>query len=187
MIQFGHNDGLGNDITNPNGRPELGGLGEETQDVTRADGKVETVHTFGWYARKFIKDVRDKGATPIMMTTTVYNRWAPDGSFARAGSNVNFARQVAEQEKVLLLDHTTIISDTYDKLGQNVVRPLFGDGILHTNTAGAIINAEMFVSGIKALNVKPVADALNDKGKAIPTYKPATPVSATAVPAPGSQ
>jgi hypothetical protein len=52
---------------------------------------------------------------------------------------------VAEQEKVLLLDHITIISDTYDRLGQNVVRPLFEDGILHTNTAGAIINAEMFV------------------------------------------
>ena len=92
MIQFGHNDGTGSGVTNANGRPELGGLGEETQEVTRADGKVEIVHTFGWYARKYFKDVREKGATPILMTTTVYNRW-PNGVFARAGSNVGFARQ----------------------------------------------------------------------------------------------
>ncbi len=172
FIQFGHNDGTGTGVTNPNGRPELGGIGEETQDVTHPDGKVETVHTFGWYARKYIKDARDKGAIPVMMTSTVYNRWNPDGTFARAGSNVNFARQVAEQEKVPLLDHTLIISDQYDKLGKDVVVPLFGDGILHTDTAGAIVNAEMFVAGIKALDIKPLVDALNDKGKAIPAYKP---------------
>lgn len=172
MIQFGHNDGTGNNVTNPNGRPDLGGLGEETQDVTRADGKVETVHTFGWYARKYIKDVRDKGATPILMTTTVYNRWI-NGAFARAGSNVNFARQVAAQEKVLLLDHTMIISDNLEKLGQTAARPLFNGDNLHTTTQGAIANAEMFVAGMKALGIKPVVEALNDKGKAIPAYQPA--------------
>ncbi|HVY72358.1 MAG TPA: hypothetical protein VHH73_20655, partial [Verrucomicrobiae bacterium] len=169
----------------PNGRPELGGLGEETQDVTRADGKVETVHTFGWYARKYIKDARDKGAIPVLMTTTVYNRWSPEGVFARAGSNVNFARQVAEQEKVPLLDDTLIISDHYEKLGRDAVRPLYNSDNLHTTTLGAIVNAEMFVSGIKALNLKPLVDALNDKGKAIPAYqpkeaKPATPAATAA-------
>jgi len=183
MIQFGHNDGLGNDITNVNGRPELGGIGEETQDVTHADGKVETVHTFGWYARKYIEDVRAKGATPIMMTTTVYNRWNPDGSFARAGSNANFARQVAEQEKVLLLDDTAIISDHHQKAGQDAVRPLYNADNLHTTTLGAIVNAEMFISGMKALGIKPVVDALNDKGQAIPAYQPATPAATAATPA----
>ena len=172
MIQFGHNDGTGSGVTNANGRPELGGLGEETQEVTRADGKVETVHTFGWYARKYINGVREKGATPILMTTTVYNRW-PNGVFARAGSNVNLARQVAEQEKVLLLDHTMIISDHYEQLGQDAVRPLFNADNLHTTTLGAIANAEMFIAGMKVLGVKPVLDALNDKGAAIPAYKSA--------------
>jgi len=172
MIQFGHNDGTGNGVDNPNGRPELGGLGEETQDITHADGKVETVHTFGWYARKYIQDVRDKGATPILMTTTVYNRWNPDGSFARAGSNVAVARQVAAQEKVLLLDDTMIISDHHEKAGQDAVRPLYNGDNLHTTTLGAIVNAEMFISGMKALGIKPVVDALNDKGAAIPAYVP---------------
>ena len=145
FIQFGHNDGTGNDITNPNGRPELGGIGEETQDVTRADGKVETVHTYGWYARKYIKEAREKGAIPVMMTSTVYNRWNPDGSFANAGSNVKFARQVAEQEKVPLLDDTMIISAHHDKAGRDAVRQLFNNDNLHTTTLGAIVNAEMFV------------------------------------------
>lgn len=176
FIQFGHNDGTGNDITNPNGRPELGGIGEQTQDVTRADGKVETVHTYGWYARKYITEARAKGAIPVMMTSTVYNRW-PNGVFGRSGSNVAFARQVAEQEKVPLLDDTAIISDHYQTLGQDAVRPLFNADNLHTTTLGAIVNAEMFVSGVKALNLKPLVDALNDKGKALAAYQPAVPVA----------
>ncbi len=172
FIQFGHNDGTGNDITNPNGRPELGGIGEQSQEVTRADGKVEVVHTYGWYARKYITEARAKGAIPVMMTSTVYNRWN-NGNFGRAGSNVAFARQVAEQEKTPLLDHTNIISDYYQKLGQDAVRPLYNADNLHTTTLGAVANAEMFVAGIKALNIKPLVDALNDKGKAIPAYQPA--------------
>jgi lysophospholipase L1-like esterase len=183
MIQFGHNDGTGNGVTNPNGRPDLGGLGEETQDVTRADGKIETVHTFGWYARKYIQDVRDKGATPILMTTTVYNRWN-NGVFARAGSNVELARQVAAQEKVLLLDDTAIISDHYAQMSQDAARPFFNADNLHTTTLGAIVNAEMFVAGMKALGVKPVVDALNEKGQAIAAYVPAAaPTPAPSTPA----
>jgi len=184
FIQFGHNDGTGNNPKDPLYRQELGGLGEETLDVTRTDGTVETVHTFGWYARKYIKEAQDKGANPVMMTSTVYNRWNPDGSFARAGSNVALARQVAELQKVPLLDDTNIISDKYDQLGRAVVEPLFGDRILHTDTAGAIVNAEAFVAGIKYLNIKPLVDALNDKGKAIPAYKPAEAKPADATPAP---
>lgn len=74
----------------------------------------------------------------------------------------------------MLLDHTMIISDQYEQLGQDAVRPLFNADNLHTTTLGAIVNAEMFIAGMKVLGVKPVLDALNEKGAAIPAYKPAT-------------
>jgi lysophospholipase L1-like esterase len=175
MIQLGHNDG--GDVNAANGRPDLPGLGEETQTVIRADGTSETVRTFGWYTRKFVKDVRDKNATPILMSTTVYNRWN-EGKMNRTPSTVNkWTRQVADAEKVQFLDHNSIICDRYDQLGQEAVQPFFKADFLHTTTLGGIVNAEMFVAGVKGLNIPVLVDALNEKGKTIEAYKPpaATP------------
>jgi lysophospholipase L1-like esterase len=170
MIQMGHNDG--GDINSPQGRADLPGLGEETQEVTRPDGTKEIVHTFGWYARKWIKDVRDKGAIPVVMSQTIYNRWT-NGKYARNEPNIyKWAKQTAEQEKVLFLDHTNIIADRYEQLGQDAVRPYFAADTLHTTTYGAVVNAELFIAGVKQLDIKPLVDALNDKGKAIAAYKP---------------
>ncbi len=73
VIEFGHNDGGG--ANSPTGRGDVPGTGEETVDVTRRDGTTETVHTYGWYLRKFIQDARVKGATPIVSSTTVRNIW----------------------------------------------------------------------------------------------------------------
>ncbi|HVU39028.1 MAG TPA: GDSL-type esterase/lipase family protein [Opitutales bacterium] len=181
MIQFGHNDG--GDINNPNGRPDLPGLGEETQTVTRADGTTEVVHTLGWYLRKYIEDVKAKGATPIVLGDTPYNRWA-NGSFVKkSGDFSNLTKQVADNEKVLFLDLTAIINDHYGPMTQEQVRPMFNMDGLHTTTSGAIVGAEMFVAGIKTADLKPLVAALNDKGKAIPAYKPSEEKPAAA-PAP---
>jgi rhamnogalacturonan acetylesterase len=56
VIEFGHNDGGG--IEDPKGQGDLPGIGDETQTVTRADGTTETMHTYGWNTRKFIRDVK---------------------------------------------------------------------------------------------------------------------------------
>src|SRR5262249_10484959 len=59
MMQFGHNDGA-----RTLGRSSLRGNGEETQEEGMGEAK-ETVHTYGWYIRKYITDTKAKGATPI--------------------------------------------------------------------------------------------------------------------------
>ncbi|MBN1972591.1 MAG: alpha/beta fold hydrolase [Sedimentisphaerales bacterium] len=165
MIQFGHNDG--GDINNQNGRPALSGIGDETQTVQRPDGTSETVHTFGWYNRKFVKDVLAKGGTPVIVAPTPYNRWNSGKFVHQPGDLSEWSSQIAEQEKVLFLNHTEIISKRYDQLGEEAVRQFFPADFLHTSTPGAIVNAEMFIAGVKELDIKPLADALNDKGKAI--------------------
>lgn len=171
FIQMGHNDG-GNP-NDANGRADVAGLGEETVEVTRPDGSKEIVHTFGWYARKWIKETRDKGATPILMSQTVYNRWNA-GKYARSEPNIyKWMKQTAEEQKVTFIDHTNIIADRYEQLGQDGVRPYFAADPLHTTTYGAIVNAELFVAGLKQLDIKPLVDALNERGQAIPAYKPA--------------
>src|SRR5262245_10916128 len=70
MMQFGHNDGGGA----ANARGSLRGNGEDTQEVT-AGGNSETVHTYGWYIRKYIADTKAKGATPIVCSLIPRNNW----------------------------------------------------------------------------------------------------------------
>ncbi len=167
VIQFGHNSG------------PLAGIGEETGPAT-GRGNAQPMHTHGWYLRQFITDVRAKKAIPIAATLTLRDLWL-NGKVERVKKlNVtdelgmsDWTRQVAAAEKTLLLDHSNIIGDMYDKLGPAEGHKLFGDGYLHTNTAGAIINCEAFISGLKALPDMPLVECLNDKGKAIPAYKPA--------------
>jgi lysophospholipase L1-like esterase len=177
MIQFGHNDG--GDIKAANGRPDLPGLGAETQTVTRADGTTEVVHTFGWYARTWIADVRAKKATPILMSQTVYNRWT-DGHYNRKVGNIyTWMKQVADAEKVPFLDHTNLIADRYEQLGQEAVKPFFAADPLHTTTFGGIVNAELFVAGVKAMKLEPLVGALNERGQAIAALTPSAGAAAS--------
>jgi lysophospholipase L1-like esterase len=165
MIQFGHNDG-GN-ILDPKARAEIPGDGPATRPVTRPDGKIEIVHTFGWYCAKFIDDVRAKGANPVIMSSTVYNRWT-DGKFAmQTGDYGDVAKVVALAKNCPFLDHAGLICTQLQTLDQAGVNALFNADHLHTTTPGAVVNAECFIAGIKAMEIKPLVDALNEKGKAI--------------------
>jgi lysophospholipase L1-like esterase len=179
VIEFGHNSG------------PLPGIGEETKDVAGlgAGAPTTTMHTHGWYLRKFIADVRAKNAIPIVSTLTLRDVWK-DGKIERLKEQVpgqggmsDWSRQVAAAENALLVDHSNIIGDIYDKLGQTEGDKLFGDHHLHTNTSGAIINCEAFISGLKALPNMPLVDDLNEKGRAIPAYQPLVENSPTTNPA----
>ena len=90
LIQMGHNDG-GTPVSDAfRGRGSGKGIGDETAETPVAvpftigplAGKtVETLHTYGWYLRKYIADTRAKGAAPILLTVTVRDIWTfgPDG------------------------------------------------------------------------------------------------------------
>jgi lysophospholipase L1-like esterase len=168
VIEFGHNSG------------PLPGIGEETQETPGPSGEPAIIHSHGWYVRKFIADVRSKGGIPIVSTITLRNKWT-DGKVERLkeqkpglGGMSDWSRQIAKAEKALLIDHSNIIGDIYDKLGKDEVEEFFdGTEYLHTNTAGAIVNAEAFISGLKALPDMPLVNFLNDRGKVIAAYEPA--------------
>jgi lysophospholipase L1-like esterase len=169
VIEFGHNSG------------PLPGIGEETQQVPGRGGATETLHTHGWYVREYIANVRAKKAIPIVSTITPRKKWT-DGKVERLkemvpgqGGMSDWTRQVAAAEKAPLVDHTNIIADIYDEMGETEVAKFFTatpTEYLHTNTAGAIVNAEAFIAGLKALPDVPLVDCLNDKGRAIRAYKP---------------
>jgi hypothetical protein len=169
----------------PNINGSLPGIGDETLDVTNPrTGKVETVHTYGWYLRKYIADIRAKGATPILCSLVPRKIWvddpgSPASSAGGGGSKIRrqsdtyqlWAQQVAAAEHIGFVDLNEIIARRYDALGPAAVDPLFGDPHTHTTLAGAVLNAECVVSGLRALPGDPVAKYLSDKGHAIPPYK----------------
>jgi rhamnogalacturonan acetylesterase len=114
------------------------------------DGHPETVNTYGWYLRKFIREAKAKGATPVVCSMIPRNEWK-DGKVIRANQDFGkWAAEVAQQEGVAFIDLNEITARKYDKLGPDEVKKFFPGDHTHTNAAGAQLNAESVVDGIRA-------------------------------------
>ncbi len=150
MMQFGHNEGSPPDTTKAGYRGVLKGIGEETKEVTWPDGKVEVVHTYGWYIRKFIRDTKAKGATPIVLSMIPRNEFR-EGKVMRADKDYGkWAQEVAEQEGAWFINLNQITADKYDSMGPDSVKKFFPGDHTHTNKMGATVNAQSIVDGIRA-------------------------------------
>lgn len=150
LMQFGHNEGSKPDTNKAGYRGVLKGTGEETVDLTWPNGAKETVHTYGWYLRKFIRETKAKGATPIVLSMIPRNEFR-EGKVLRADNDYGkWAKEIAEQEKVTFINLNGISSDKYDKWGADSVKKFFPGDHTHTNKLGATVNAESVVDGIKA-------------------------------------
>ncbi len=170
LFQWGHNDD--GPLDDPaRARGTIHGIGDETKEVDNPILKIhETVHTYGWYMRKYVEDTMAKGAIPILCSPIPRKTWK-DGKIVRNAANYGgWARQVAEREHVDFIDLNEIIARRYDALGEAAVEPLFGDPHTHTSRVGAELNAECVVAGLKALPHDPIAAYLSAKGKAVTPY-----------------
>lgn len=167
IFQFGHNDSGPLDDTS-RARGTIPGVGDETREIDNPiTKKHEVVHTYGWYMRKYVEDTLAKGATPIICSPIPRKIWE-NGKVVRNAANYGgWAHQVAESEKVASIDLNEIIARRYDALGQEKVEPLFADPHTHTSRAGAELNAECVVAGLKSLSGDPLSKFLSDKGRAV--------------------
>ena len=139
LLQMGHNDG-GN-LDGPKARGSLKGLGNETKDVTLPDGHTETVHTYGWYMRKYIADTRAKKATPILLSLTIRNIWK-DGKIERDMGYDAELRQLAAEQHVAFVDMATVEADRLEAAGPEKTALLFPKDHTHTSAEGAELNAQ---------------------------------------------
>jgi rhamnogalacturonan acetylesterase len=155
-MQFGHNEGSVPDTTKNGRRGVLKGTGEETKVLKWPDGHVETVHTYGWYLRKFVSESKAKGATPLIVSMIPRNEFR-DGKVLRADQDFGkWAAEVAAQEGVYFIDLNRIVADKYDQLGPEKVKAFFPGDHTHTNLAGATLNAISVTEGIRALKECPL-------------------------------
>jgi len=149
IMQFGHNEGSVPDTSKAGYRGVLKGTGEETKYLVWPDGKPETVHTYGWYIRKFVQEARAKGATPVICSMIPRNEFR-DGKVQRANNDYGkWAKEIADQEGVVFIPLNDLTADKYDKMGPDEVKKLFPGDHTHTNEAGARINAQSVTEGIR--------------------------------------
>ncbi len=159
LMQFGHNDG--GPLDTGRARASLKGTGDETRVITnKTTGKIETVHTYGWYLRRYISDAKSKAALPIVLSPVPRNIWN-DGRVARAKNDyARWAAQSAQDGKVAFLDLNEIVATRYEKLGREKVDSLFGGDHTHTNPEGAKVNAGCVVEGLRDMQTHPIASLL---------------------------
>lgn len=151
LMQFGHNDGGRPEGVYPYGRASLSGNSDTSRQVETKPGESEVVYSFGWYLRRYIADTRAKGATPIVLSLIPRNDWT-NGKVNRAMNNYGgWAREAAAQGGARFVDLNSLVADKYDALGQDTVKPFFPDEHTHTSEAGARLNAQTVVEGLKML------------------------------------
>ena len=161
LMQFGHNDGGA--MTGPKARASIKGNGDETKEVLEeASGKMVTVHSYGWYLRKYCTDAKAKGATAIVLSPIPRNIWK-DGetSVARASNDYGkWAAEAAKQVEAPFVDLNEIVAARYEKLGAEKVKAELFTAADHTHTtpAGAALNAECVVEGLRQLNDCPLSE-----------------------------
>lgn len=152
LIQFGHND------IGPIDYQKMRGVIPGTSDSThvyrmKESGKYELVYTFGWYLKKFIQDVREKGATPILVTITPRNEWK-DGKIERRNDSYGkWYREVAEATGTELVDLHNITADYLDKKcgSKDKAMKYYKRDHTHTSLLGARTNAKSVAKGLKEI------------------------------------
>ena len=170
LMQFGHNDGGPLDDT-ARARGSIKGTGVETKDIYNPIlKKPETVHTYGWYMRKYVNDAKAKGAIPIICSPIPRNIFV-DGKVERSTDYGAWAKEIAVETGAYFIELNGIIADEYDRLGPDSVKNFFPGDHTHTNEAGARLNVRAVVKGLQQLESIKLKDwiltqPLSEKGRA---------------------
>ncbi|MBW8771148.1 MAG: rhamnogalacturonan acetylesterase [Gemmatimonadetes bacterium] len=168
LIEFGHNDGGAiNDTLRARG--SLPGLGDDSVAIDNLITKRhEVVHSFGWYMRKMIADVKAKGATPIVLSLSVRNLWK-DGQIERGSGKYSlWSAQIARDAGVKFIDLTDLVADSLQRLGAERTKAMYVQDYVHFNLEGADLHARTVVAGMKALRPSAVPRGwLSAKGDSV--------------------
>jgi len=147
IVQFAHND-TANSANYPD-RATITSGGDETVQIGVGNQR-KVIRSYGAYLRQYVADVKTKGATLILCSPVPRNQWA-DGKIKRGFDGyAQWAADAAKSTNTPFIDLNTLACDRYDTLGQERSRTHFNDN-QHTNKAGARLNAECVVEGLKRL------------------------------------
>jgi len=153
LIQFGHNDGGPLDDA-ARARGTIRGTGDQSSEIDNPiTKKPETVHTYGWYLRKYIADARDRGVTPIICAPVPRVPKEKVTGLVKPASYALWAKEVAAAENVPFIDLENLILTRYANLTPEQIKQNYfcETDKTHTNATGAALSAEAVVEGIREL------------------------------------
>lgn len=167
IIQFGHND-VGHLDARSKFRGSIKSIGDETEDVAKPDGSVETVRSYGWYLKTFVRTARAKGANVVLCSPIPHKKFDPAGKPVRDWDQWReWVSDCAKAEGAYFVDLCELIARGYDKLSRDQIEAFFADKGTHTNAAGSLFNAKALVSGLRALPGAPLDSTLSSEGKKV--------------------
>lgn len=162
IIELGHNDN--GPFDSGRARATIKGIGNEVLPVViKETGVRDTVYSYGEYMRRYVREVKAKGAHPILFSLTPRMAWDDKDSTKVTRVNKTFglwARQVAEAEGVPFVDLNDITAKKFEKFGKDKVKTMFYLDRIHTSAFGARVNAESAAQGIAGLEGVALKDYL---------------------------
>jgi lysophospholipase L1-like esterase len=163
MIQMGHNDGAPLDDTN-RARGTIPGIGDESRQVYNpVMRQQETVHTYGWYLRKYISDARAKGMTPIICSPVPHvPKEDAKGNNVDKFDYVEWSKAVAQQEHVYFIPLNQLVLAHYTGMAPQEIKAKYftTQDNTHANPVGAALNASAAIEGLRALKNCPLNNYL---------------------------
>ena len=162
IIELGHNDN--GPFDSGRARATIKGIGRDSINVViKETGEHETVYSYGEYLRRYVRDVKAKGANVILMSLTPRMAWT-DKECTKVGrvdqGQGLWTRQIAEELNVPFVDLNDITAGKYERFGREKTETMFYLDRIHTSEFGARVNAESAVAGIRALDGVALKDML---------------------------
>lgn len=152
IMQFGHNDASPLDDT-ARARGTIRGIGEDSTEIWNPIRKIkEVVHSYGWYMRKYVRETKAKGATPIVCSLVPRNGWKDNTVNRSSDSYALWAKQIADQEGAYFIDLNELVATRYEGMGQVAVKLFFPADNTHTNPEGAKLNADVVANELRRIN-----------------------------------
>ena len=173
FLELGHNDNGPIDSIRARSSYRPNEVLEVKEDSISIYNKVtkkqETVYTFGGYTRRFINEIRAKGATPILFTLTPRNDYEEDNPKKIKRKLTDFTPAIfaiGKEMNVPVIDLNDISALKLEKYGPWKTDYHFYLDKIHSSAYGARMNAASAAEGILASDDPQLAvfkTYLNDK------------------------
>ena len=173
FLELGHNDNGPIDSIRARSSYRPNGVLEVKEDSISIYNKVtkrqETVYTFGGYTRRFINEIRAKGATPVLFTLTPRNDYEKDDPKRIQRKLTDFTPAIfaiGKETNTPVIDLNDISALKLEKYGPWKTDYHFYLDKIHSSAYGARMNAQSAAEGIMASTDPQLAvfkTYLNDK------------------------
>ena len=149
VVSIGHNDN-GEFFDQKRARAVIPGVDPDTCYVgfNQRTQKQDTVYSYGTYLRKYIREIRAKGANPVLMSLTPRNAYDEKTGKIVRKPQTEWAAYVAATEGVPFIDLNELSGKKLDSFSRWKVDYHFLGDKIHTSKFGAELNAYNAAFGI---------------------------------------